>query len=318
MTASATAHPNIALVKYWGKGDEASNTPATPSLSITLSDFASTTTVRRHDQPQDRIRLNGSEQPDPKIEGYLARLRQQFAIPPLAIESSNNFPTASGLASSASGFAALTAAINSECALGLDAAAVSGWARQASASAARSVYGGFVTLQAPRWQAEALLEPADWPLNVVVAITSTARKAVSSTTGMRASRDTSPYFDAWCRQTQRAFDDGLRAVANRDFAALAATAEASCLDMHALMLASRPGLLYWNGTTVDCMHRVRALQADGVPVFFTIDAGPQLKAVCLPPAVDDVARALGAVNGVLRTHTLGLGGGVRSASGRGS
>ncbi|MEM1433596.1 MAG: diphosphomevalonate decarboxylase [Pseudomonadota bacterium] len=307
MTTRAVAHPNIALVKYWGKSDTGSNTPATPSLSITLSGFSTATRVRPSSTGRDQVTLNGSTAADAKIDRFLQHLRNRFDLPPVEIDSENNFPTASGLASSASGFAALTLALNQEFGFGLDAAACSGWARQASASAARSLFGGFATLTGPGWEAAPLLAAEDWPLGVVVAVTSTARKAVSSTVGMEASRTTSPYFDAWTAQTPRDFTEAREAVLTRDFERLATVAERSCLQMHALMLATTPSLLYWNGATVTGMHRLRELQAEGVGVFFTIDAGPQLKAVCLPEAVDRVAETLAGVPDVVAVHRLGLG-----------
>jgi diphosphomevalonate decarboxylase len=101
------------------------------------------------------------------------------------------------------------------------------------------------------------------------------------------------------------------AVENRDFKALAAVSESSCLKMHGLMLSARPGLIYWNGATVACIGAVRRLQADGVPVFFTIDAGPQVKAVCLPGAHETVHGELSAVAGVHRVLSSGLGQGAR-------
>ncbi|MGI9324972.1 MAG: diphosphomevalonate decarboxylase [Pseudomonadales bacterium] len=307
-TTTATAHPNIALVKYWGKADAPGNIPATPSLSITLDGFRTRTSVTpRTEAGSDHIRLNGEATKDKKIDGWLADLRSTFKIPPLNIDSDNNFPTASGLASSASGFAALICAINGACDLGLDAAAQSDWARRASASAARSVFEGFATLSGPEWQAQALAPAAHWPLRVVVAITSTATKATSSSVGMQASKASSPYFEAWTKQTPLDYGAAQNAVKSKDFMALAAVAEQSCLNMHALMLSTSPPLLYWQPATLACIQAVHELRANGVPVFFTIDAGPQLKAVCLPQAASQVEQRLSGVAGVLQTHQLGLG-----------
>ena len=97
------------------------------------------------------------------------------------------------------------------------------------------------------------------------------------------------------------------AVARRDFEALAELSESSCLKMHAVMMSARPGLVYWNGTTVECLHCVRKLRAGGVPAFFTIDAGPQVKAICAPDAFDRVAAELASIEGVQRVLVSGLG-----------
>lgn len=307
MRVTAHAHPNIALIKYWGKAERPGNVPATPSLSITLDGLTTTTTVT--EAAEDTFTLNDRPVTDAKVTQWLTALRREHAIPPLAIESRNDFPTAAGLASSASGFAALITAIDSSCGLELSRAYRSVLARQASASAARSLFGGFVTLQGPEWQAQPLLEPADWPLEVVIAVSDTGSKAVPSSDGMRRSAQ-APYFAAWVDSTRADFAQALAATADRDFPALAEVAEHSCLKMHGLMLATRPGLLYWNAATVACLHRIRDLRAAGSAVFFTVDAGPQVKAVCLPGHGEAVAEALGRVPGVSHIIHTGLGRGA--------
>lgn len=308
--ATATAHPNIALVKYWGKRPGPGNIPATPSLSVTLDALTTTTTVEVADA--DRIVLDGARITDPKIDAFLHALRSEFDIPPLAVTSASNFPAGCGLASSASGFAALVTAMDNALGLGLDRDARSEWARRGSGSAGRSIVGGFGTLSERdgRWVARELLAPEAWPLRVVVGITSRARKAVGSTEGMERSRMTSPFYGSWVRSTQDDFAAAERAVLQRDFGRLARVAENSCLKMHALMLSSDPGLLYWNAATVDCLHRIRALRDAGTEVFFTVDAGPQVKAVCTADHESAVTDALKQVPGVDEVLVSGLGTGA--------
>jgi diphosphomevalonate decarboxylase len=305
---TAVAHPNIALIKYWGKAQGELNVPATPSLSITLDTLSTRTQVRRADR--DRIILDGVETNDAKISGCVAALREIYAIPPIEIDTRNNFPTASGLASSASGFAALVTAIDHEFELGMDAATRSEFARRGSGSAARSIHGGFVALSAPDWQAHQVLAEQDWALEVVVAITTTARKEISSSEGMRKSMD-SPFYAGWVSSTRTDYAAGVAAVAARDFEQLAELAEHSCLKMHGLMLATRPGLIYWNSATIACLHAIRELRASGTPVFFTVDAGSQVKAICAPGWASDVANRLRALPGVIDTLVTGLGAGAR-------
>jgi diphosphomevalonate decarboxylase len=304
----ARAHPNIALIKYWGKRPGPGNVPAAPSLSITLDTLCSTTEVREAEA--DRVVLNGKEVEDAKITASLAELRREFDIPPLAITTENNFPTAAGLASSASGFAALITAIDDHCELGLSPAQRAEHARRASGSAARSIYGGFVGLRGPDWQGEVLLEPAEWPLKVVIAITAETSKSVSSSVGMRRSAETSPFYESWIAGNEADYQAALDAVAARDFKALIDLSETSCLKMHGVMQSSHPWMLYWQPATVRCMHAVRELRDAGVDVFFTIDAGPQVKAVCTEDAAPRVADILGELPGVLRTETVGLGPGA--------
>ena len=311
--ATAIAHPNIALVKYWGKQSGPGNLPATPSVSITLAGL--TTTTRVAVAGRDSLCINGEVRQDSKVENLLDAMRTAFGVPPLAIETRNDFPTGAGLASSASGFAALVTAIDGEFDLGLTLRERSAWARQGSASAARSIFGGFATLAAEdgTFSGAELLAKDAWPLEVVIAVTDEAPKPVSSSEGMERSRTTSPFYDGWCRSTEADFKTACEAVAERDFESLAEVAEHSCLKLHALMMSSRPALLYWNQATVAAIDTIRRLGDAGTPVFYTIDAGPQVKAVCAPGQGGPVAALLARSPGVLRVVRGGLGDGARLA-----
>lgn len=311
-STTAQAHPNIALIKYWGKSDTLVNLPSAPSLSITLDTLVTETTVTNTSGATDVVWLDGEQTIDLKIAGWLVDLRQRFDIPPLEIHSSNNFPTASGLASSASGFAALITAINTHCSLGLDNNQCSIWARRASASAARSMQGGWASLAGPHWHVDSI--DSDWSMRVIVAITDSQRKSVSSSVGMAQTKDTSPYYPAWVETTNQDFAQALGLVEAQDFAGLAELAEHSCLKMHGVMLSSQPGLIYWKPATLAVIHAIRELRADGLPVFFTIDAGPQVKAICLPEAAEAVEQKLKSIEGVQKTLNVGLGPGARLAS----
>jgi diphosphomevalonate decarboxylase len=238
-------------------------------------------------------------------------LRGNYDVPPLNIKSQNNFPTAAGLASSASGFAALVTAINGHCDLGMSDRQRAEYARRASGSAARSIYGGFVGLCGPDWIAEPLLPAADWPLKVVVAITDESRKSVSSSTGMQISAATSPFYQSWLSSTASDYQNAVETLAEKDFSRLAGLAESSCLKMHGVMQSSDPAMIYWRPATLACIHAVQALRENGIQVFFTIDAGPQVKAVCTADALETVATTLAELPGVLSTHCAGLGDGAK-------
>ena len=306
---TAHAHPNIALVKYWGKQEKPGNLPATPNLSISLAGLTTVTHVS--DAPSDTFILNSKETSDPKLVRWLEALRGTFDVPPLQIDSGNDFPTSAGLASSASGFAALITAINAHCDLGLNQEMCSEWARVGSASAARSIFGGFVALVPPQWQAIPMAKRDLWPLEVVVAVTSNEPKNVNSGEGMERSRLTSPYYNAWVRDATTDFAAASEAIERRDFLSLAAVAELNCLKMHSIMLTSQPTLSYWTPASIACMDRVRSLREEGHDVFFTVDAGPQIKAVCLPASADAVASALSETPGVLEVIRSSLGEGAR-------
>ena len=304
--ATAVAHPNVALVKYWGKQAGAGNRPATPSLSVTLSGIGTTTRVEA--ATTDRLWLNGSEVQDAKIAGFLAELRAAFDVPRLAITTDNDFPTGAGLASSASGFAALTTAIDAAFGLGLDATERSAWARRGSASAARSIFGGFVALRES--DAETVADADHWPLAVTVGVASTRAKSIGSTEGMERARATSPFYDAWTTSTQEDFAAALRAVRARDFDALAEVAEHSSMKLHALTLTSRPPIVYWAPATVAALHALAGLRSTGIGVFASIDAGPQVKAFSTPDDADAVAAALAEVPGIEHVIRCGIGAGA--------
>ena len=308
--ATAVAHPNVALVKYWGKQPGAGNRPATPSLSVTLSGIATTTRVEA--APADRLWLNGEEVQDAKVAGFLAELRTTFDIPGVAITTANDFPTGAGLASSASGFAALTAAIDAAFGLGLDRAERSVWARRGSASAARSIFGGFVALveQGMEPVAQTVAGADHWPLAVTVGVASQRMKSVGSTLGMERARATSPFYNAWTTSTQDDFAAALRAVRARDFEALAAVAEHSSMKLHALTLTSRPAIVYWAPATVAALHALAQLRRAGTGVFASIDAGPQVKAFSALDDADEVAEALANVPGIERVIRCGIGPGA--------
>ncbi len=316
----ARAGANFALVKYWGKRDARLNIPAVGSISITLDRLFTETTVELvPDARRDELTLNGARRDEDaaKISACLDLLRRKAGVDTRArIASRNNFPTGAGLASSASGFAALVRAGEAALGLKLPPRERSIVARQGSGSAARSIFGGFVEMHAGSAAdgsdsfAEPLLAATDWPLEVVIAVTAKGEKEIGSRSGMTRSATSSPYYEAWVREQPPDLAAARAAIRARDFAPLAELAEHNCLKMHAAALAARPPLVYWNGATVDCLHAVRRLRAGGVPVFFTIDAGPQLKAVCAPGARAAVETALRSVPGVLELLTSALGPGA--------
>ena len=321
LQATAQAQPNIALVKYWGKRDAALNLPAAGSLSITLDALHTRTRVRFDEAlDADDITLDGERDAAQtrKISAFLDLFRARAGITTRAqVESANDFPTGAGLASSASGFAALAVAADRALSLDLDPRELSRLARRGSGSAARSIFGGFVEMAAGTRDdgqdavAAPLLDASAWPLKVVVAITSRMRKAVHSRAGMESSQRTSPYYRDWVATVPHDLAAARDAVQARDFDKLAAISEASCLAMHAVMLATRPALIYWNGATLDCIQCIRALQLRGIGAFYTVDAGPQVKAVCLPDDAAGVAAALRDVTGVEDVLVSGLGEGAR-------
>jgi diphosphomevalonate decarboxylase len=318
--ARVRARSNIALVKYWGKADRRLNTPAVGSISVTLDDLYTDTEIRFDPAlATDRLVLDGAERADQleRVSRCLDLVRERAGTGTKArVTSDNNFPTAAGLASSASGFAALVGAATA--ALGLDCTPreLSILARRGSGSAARSVFGGFVEMHRGTAAdgsdsfAEPLADARSWPLKILVAVTTRSEKAVGSGPGMSLSAETSPYYADWVASHPADLAAAREAIAARDFERLAEVSESSCLKMHAAAMSTRPALVYWNGATVDCLHCVQELRAGGLPAFFTIDAGPQLKAICLPGAAARLREALAGIRGVGEVLVTGLGPGL--------
>lgn len=320
-SATAAAHPNIALAKYWGKSPGGTNAPAVPSLSVTLEGMETRTTVRFSDDlVHDGFVLDGAAAAPAetsRVTGLLDLVRGLAGISQRAeVTSRNDFPTASGLASSASGFAALALAASSAAGLPLDLAVASDLARRASASSARSLFGGFVELAAGDGTdaflpARPVAPPEALALSVCVAVTTEARKEVASRSGMNHTAATSPYYQAWLAHAPNTFAIIRSAVLSGDFLALGEAVEESALAMHASAIAARPGIVYWNGASVEALAAVRALRASGTPAFATMDAGPHVKVLCHRTHEAIVVAALSAVPGVRRVLVTHPGGGAR-------
>jgi diphosphomevalonate decarboxylase len=320
-SAVAIAHPNIALAKYWGKRPGTGNYPAVPSLSVTLAGLATRTRVELDDDAAtDHLVLNGEPvtgRPLERATVLLDRVRSAAGTSARArIESSNDFPTASGLASSASGFAALAVAAARAAGLDWDAEQTSDLARRSSASAARSLFGGFVELLAgpeaggdEPLPARFVAGPEHLPMRVLVCVATEGAKTVGSTEGMRATATSSPYHDAWLAEGPRVFVALKAALLARDFAAVGELSERSALAMHANAIAA--GVVYWSGVTLEALGAVRALRARGTPAFATIDAGPHVKVIVRPEDAALAGTWMRAVPGVLRVIECAPGEGAR-------
>jgi diphosphomevalonate decarboxylase len=315
MRAHAVAQPNIALVKYWGKRDAERNLPAASSLSLTLDTLWSRMSVELLDATEaDTLWVNGS--PNAAMLERVSRCLDQVlepGRPKATVVSESNFPIGAGLASSSSAFAALVMATNKAARLSRDTLSLARLAGASSGSAARSFYEGIVVLAAGEREIDvrSIAAAQEWPLCIVIAITESGPKSVGSTEAMLRSAATSPFYRSWLEGQDTDLRLAEAAVRERDFEKLGEVSEHNCLKMHAVMWTSRPSVGYWNTATLNAMETVRELKRSGVPVFFTIDAGPQVKAVCLPAACEAVRLALSATEGVMQVLVSGLGSGAR-------
>lgn len=299
--ATAEAGINIALVKYWGKREPAENLPDVGSISLTLDDLVTRTTVRFDPTlERDRFVLDGQPRDDTRVVEVLDGIRAIAGILHRAsVTSKNGVPTASGLASSASGTAALATA--AWAAAGLDpAAAVDDprfidIVRKGSGSAPRSLLGGLVELEKSRGRVQQLCPEDAWDLRMLVARLTKGPKKTSSRAGMAHTKKTSPYYAPWVAEHPADLAEARVAINDRDLARLGAIMERSTCRMHACMLAADPPLRYWRGRTLDVADAVEDLRAQGVGAWYTMDAGPHVKVLCASGDTEQVRETLQAL-----------------------
>ncbi|MEU7646368.1 diphosphomevalonate decarboxylase [Streptomyces huasconensis] len=303
--STAVAHPNIALIKYWGKRDEELVIPYVDSLSMTLDVFPTTTTVRlTPGAGGDAVTLDGAPaqgEPRQRVIAFLDLVRELAGRgEPAAVTTRNAVPTGAGLASSASGFAALAVAAAAAYGLALDDTALSRLARRGSASASRSIFGGFALCHAGQGVGAAAdhssyAEPVpvpDFDPALVVALVNAGPKAVSSRTAMRHTVETSPLYPAWAMSNKGDLADMREALDRGDLDAVGEIAERNAFGMHATMLAARPAVRYLSPATVAVLDGVLQLRRDGTPAYATMDAGPNVKVLCHPADAAQVAETV--------------------------
>lgn len=305
---TARACANIALVKYWGKRDAALNLPAAGSLSLTLAALATQTTVTfDRALAQDELELDGFSArfaDTARASEFLDLVRAAARITTRArVISKNEFPTASGLASSASGYAALALAASRAAGLALSERELSILARRGSGSAARSIYGGFVRMNAGDASDAAYAEPLASPLadtvRMVIAIVGGGTpKQHGSRDAMEHTAATSPYYPAWLALVPQDLAAAEAALAKGDLEALGTIAEANALAMHASALAARPGIVYWQPATLAVHAEVRGLRACGVAAWATMDAGPHVKVLTTEQDAPTIAMRVKDIPGV--------------------
>jgi diphosphomevalonate decarboxylase len=302
--ASATTHPNLALAKYWGKLEGEGNFPAVPSLSVALGGLTTTTRVRFDPNLKaDRLVLNGEEANGTELlraVKLMDRVRAASGTNARAeIDSVNDFPTSSGIASSASGFAALALAATRAAGLDWDAPRVSGLARESSASAARSLFGGYVELEAGAHAARPVAPADHLDMVVLVCVAGDGKKKdIGSSDGMRRTAARSPYYASWLDFAPKNFADIRAALLAKDFEKMGELAEASSLAMHASAIAA--GVVYFASASLEVLSAVRLLCARGTPVYASMDAGPHVKVLVRNADAERVGTCLRGIQGISR------------------
>lgn len=305
MKATAIAPSNVAFIKYWGKKDAVLRLPENGSISMNLSGLTTMTTVEFHaDYREDFIEINGVREGNKgsRVVLHLDRVRKSAGIKEKAkVVSVNNFPSDTGLSSSASGFAALTVAAAAAAGLKLGEKELSILARQGSGSACRSIPGGFVEwldgVTSDTSYAVSLQPPDWWDISDVVAVVNEGKKSVSTTKGMELAFS-SPFFRVRLARIKEKLMKAKELLAEKRFVPFGELIETEALEMHAVMLTSTPSLMYWTPGTLRIMKSVKKWRDGGLPVYFTINTGQDIHLLCESKTVDALKKKLADVEGV--------------------
>lgn len=297
----ARAHTNIALIKYWGKRDKELFLPKNSSLSLTLAAFYTDTKVIFDTAlTADEFYLNEKLQNEKeifKISRFLDLFREYIGERTFArVESLNFVPTAAGLASSASAFAALALATTTALGINLSPAQLSTFARRGSGSSTRSLFGGFVEWDMGTSSEDSMAHPiddADWDIGMLVLAVDTGPKKIASREGMEHTVASSPFYQAWVETAKSDLEDIKKAIAARDFEKVGQITEHNGMKMHATTLSANPPFTYWSADSLLAQEAVRQVREErGLSAYMTMDAGPNVKVLCRASQMDELVEAL--------------------------
>jgi len=297
----ARAPSNIAFIKYWGKSELSSQWPANDSISMTLDHLATVTcatpdpTLADHTLQLNQVDHKRGDKIASKVFQHLDRLSAAMASETkFHIRSANSFPSACGIASSASGMAALTIASTAAMLAEGDleklrqrkfgSFTLNDLARLGSGSATRSLLGGFVQWQkgpsATEQTVSQLFSAEYWPLADMVVVLDQNEKKISSSEGHQQAWQSPLFLPRLAALPERA-ELVQFALKNRDFSLLGQQLEAEALEMHAVMMTSEPPITYWVEETSQFLTWLRKERVlNGLPAYFTIDAGPNIHVIC--------------------------------------
>lgn len=298
MKITVKANANIALTKYWGKKNDELKTPWNSNTSVTLEGLETTTTVEfSENYKEDKFILDEKEykvgqEEYTEVKEHLDIIRKKANSNLYAkVVSKNDFPTAAGFASSASGLAALTFAATKAIGLELDTKELSIIARMGSGSASRSLIDGFAIWHSSETSegsfAQQIAPKEHWlEFRILGCVISKKQKKIKSRAGMSQSVKTSPIFQNWYTTAEKDAQKMVELIKEKNFEELGKLAQDNCILMHACAMTTRPSIFYWQAATLEVIHKILELQDLGHKVYFTIDGGPQVKVICLAKDVD--------------------------------
>jgi diphosphomevalonate decarboxylase len=307
MKSTAIANSNTALIKYWGKYDEDLILPMNSNLSMTVDSQHTTTTVDfQPELERDEVFLNGEKaegRESDRVVRHLDLIRGMAATSEKArVMSENSFPTAAGLASSASGFAALTVAGCAAAGLDLDQRQLSILSRRGSGSSCRSIYGGYVEWVKGRTDQESyavqVADEGHFDLRDIAVVIAEGERPMPTREAMKVSIGTSPLFQTRLSLVEGMLAKAKKGILERDFSLVGSTAETDAILMHSVMMATQPPLFYWEPKTLEVMKKVIGWRASGLECYFTVDTGANMHIFCLPEGEKELIGRLNDIGGI--------------------
>ena len=289
------SYANIAIIKYWGKKKEKEMVPATSSISLTLENMYTETTLSPlpADARADEFYINGqlqNEAEHKKMSKIIDRYRPEGAGF-VRIDTKNNMPTAAGLSSSSSGLSALVKACNAYFQLGLNRKELALEAKFASGSSSRSFYGPLAAWD--KDSGEIYPVETDLKLAMIMLVLEDQKKPISSRDGMKLCVETSTTFEEWIRQSEQDYKDMLIYLKENDFEKVGVLTEKNALAMHATTKTANPPFSYLTDASYEAMDFIRQLREQGESCYFTMDAGPNVKVLCLEKDLEHLSELLG-------------------------
>ncbi|WP_242258918.1 diphosphomevalonate decarboxylase [Streptococcus thoraltensis] len=284
------SYANIAIIKYWGKADADKMIPSTSSISLTLENmFTETQLTPLDNASSDEFYIGDVKQGADELN-KMSKVLDLFRQDPsefVKIETWNNMPTAAGLSSSSSGLSALVKAANDYFEVNKSQSELAQIAKFASGSSSRSFFGPLSAWD--KNTGDIYRVETDLKLGMIMLVLNDQKKAVSSREGMKRASETSPYFQEWIKQSDQDYKDMLDYLKANDFEKVGELTEANALRMHETNHQAQPAFSYLTDKTQEAIDLVRNLRQSGAKCYFTMDAGPNVKVLCLEEDMEGLA-----------------------------
>ena len=322
------SYANIAIVKYWGKKDAKKMIPATSSISLTLNDMFTETEMEfisdedikisvekemkngdykdKFSNMTDLFYLNGELQDSVHTEkiSKVVDLFRENRSQKVKISTTNNMPTAAGLSSSSSGLSAVIKACNKLFGKNYTQSELAQISKFGSGSSSRSFFGPIAAWD--KDTGEIYEVKTDLKLAMIVLVLNENKKEISSRNGMELCAKTSTYFDEWVKQSEIDFVNMKKYLAENNFEKVGILTEENALRMHKTTETANPPFTYFNEKTYEAMDFVKNLRNNGEKCYFTMDAGPNVKVLCLEEDLEKLAGIFGKKYKVIISRSVKL------------